>query len=134
MFQEEVADRICAAPDTPAYGRLSILAQWLCTTEIAMRLPPAAFVPPPKVASAVVRLVPRPAQPEPEAVARMERLTGAAFGQRRKMLRSALRPLGGEALLSRAGIAPSRRAETLSVTEFVMLHEAIGKKERIPED
>ena len=123
MFQQEVAERICAAPDTPAYGRLSVLAQWLCATEVAMRLPPAAFVPPPEVASAVVRLIPHPAQPAPEALAHMERLTAAAFGQRRKMLRGALRPLGGEALLARAGIAPDRRAETLSVAEFVALQE-----------
>lgn len=126
MFQREVAERICAAPGTPAYGRLSVLAQWLCTTDIVMRLPTAAFVPPPKVASAVVRLVPRSTQPEPEALARMERLTAAAFGQRRKMLRSALRPLGGEAFLMRAGIVPNRRAETLSVAEFVALQEAMG--------
>lgn len=125
MFQQEVAERICAAPDTPAYGRLSVLAQWLCTTELAMRLPPAAFVPPPKVASAVVRLVPRPAQPEPAALARMEQLTAAAFGQRRKMLRGALRSLGGEALLARVGIDPGRRAETLGIAEFVALQEAM---------
>lgn len=126
MFQQEVAERICAEPDTPAYGRLSVLAQWLCATEIVMRLPPAAFVPPPKVASAVVRLVPHSAQPKQEALASMERLTAVAFGQRRKMLRGALRPLGGEALLARAGIAPDRRAETLSVGEFVSLQEAMA--------
>jgi 16S rRNA (adenine1518-N6/adenine1519-N6)-dimethyltransferase len=118
MFQQEVADRICAAPDTPAYGRLSVLAQWICAAEFRLRIPPAAFVPPPKVFSAVVVLTPRPAQPEPALFAAMERLTAAAFGQRRKMLRGSLRLLGGEALLSRAGIAPDRRAETLSVAEF----------------
>ncbi len=126
MFQQEVAERICAVPNTSAYGRLSVLAQWLCTTEIALRLPPAAFVPAPKVWSAVVRLAPRPEQPEPRALARMERLTAAAFGQRRKMLRSALRPLGGEALLARAGIERNRRAETLSVAEFVALEKTMG--------
>jgi 16S rRNA (adenine1518-N6/adenine1519-N6)-dimethyltransferase len=118
MFQQEVADRICAAPDTPAYGRLSVLAQWICATEFRLRIPPAAFVPPPKVWSAVVVLTPRPAQPEATLFAAMERLTAAAFGQRRKMLRGALRPLGGEALLARAGIAPERRAETLDIAEF----------------
>ncbi|MCW3473145.1 16S rRNA (adenine(1518)-N(6)/adenine(1519)-N(6))-dimethyltransferase RsmA [Limobrevibacterium gyesilva] len=118
MFQEEVADRICAAPDTPAYGRLSVLAQWLCVTEFRLRIPPAAFVPPPKVWSAVVVLTPRPWQPEPALFAAMERLTAAAFGQRRKMLRGSLKPLGGEALLARADIAGERRAETLSVAEF----------------
>ena len=118
MFQLEVAERICAAPDTPAYGRLSILAQWVCTTELVLRLPPTAFVPPPKVFSAVVGFVPHAVQPEPALFATMERLTAAAFGQRRKMLRGSLKPLGGEALLRRADIEPERRAETLSVAEF----------------
>jgi 16S rRNA (adenine1518-N6/adenine1519-N6)-dimethyltransferase len=118
MFQREVAERIVASPGTEAYGRLSVLAGWICESHIAVRLPPAAFVPPPKVWSAVVVLTPRAEQPEPALFATMERLTAAAFGQRRKMLRGALRSLGGEALLARAGIAPERRAETLSVAEF----------------
>ena len=118
MFQREVAERIVAAPDTSAYGRLSVLAGWTCERHIAVRLPPEAFVPPPKVWSAVVVLTPHTTQPEPDLFAAMERLTAAAFGQRRKMLRGALKPLGGEALLTRAGIAPERRAETLSVAEF----------------
>jgi 16S rRNA (adenine1518-N6/adenine1519-N6)-dimethyltransferase len=118
MFQREVAERIVASPGTPAYGRLSVLAGWICDTHIALRLPPAAFVPPPKVWSAVVVLRPHGVQPEPALFTAMERLTAAAFGQRRKMLRGALRQLGGEALLGRAGIAPERRAETLSVAEF----------------
>jgi len=80
MFQQEVAERICAAPDTPEYGRLSVLAQWTCQTDIALRIPPAAFVPPPKVWSAVVNLVPHATQPEPALFAQMERLTAAAFG------------------------------------------------------
>lgn len=121
MFQLEVAERIVAVPGTGAYGRLSVLTQWLAEAAIVMRLPPRAFVPPPKVWSAVVRIRPRPAQPAPALLAVMERLTAAAFGQRRKMLRGALRPLGGEALLARAGIAPERRAETLSVAEFERL-------------
>jgi 16S rRNA (adenine1518-N6/adenine1519-N6)-dimethyltransferase len=118
MFQREVAERIAALPDTAAYGRLSVLARWICEVHIALRLPPAAFVLPPKVWSAVVVLRPHPVQPEPALFAAMERLTAAAFGQRRKMLRGALRQLGGEALLARAGIAPERRAETLSIAEF----------------
>jgi 16S rRNA (adenine1518-N6/adenine1519-N6)-dimethyltransferase len=118
MFQREVAERIVAAPGTEAYGRLSVLAGWICESHIAVRLPPAAFVPPPKVWSAVVVLTPRPDQPEPALFTAMERLTAAAFGQRRKMLRGALKPLGGEALLRRAEIASDRRAETLSVAEF----------------
>jgi len=118
MFQLEVAERIAAAPGTSAYGRLSVLAQWTCQAVLLMRLPPAAFVPPPKIWSAVVGLVPHPVQPPPELFAAMERLTAAAFGQRRKMLRGSLRALGGEALLERAGIAPERRAETLDIAEF----------------
>jgi 16S rRNA (adenine1518-N6/adenine1519-N6)-dimethyltransferase len=121
MFQEEVAQRIAAPAGTAAYGRLSVLAQWTCTASLALRIPPAAFTPPPKVFSAVVRLDPHPAQPEPALFARMERLTQAAFGQRRKMLRAALRGLLGaqtEAVLAAAAIAPERRGETLSVAEF----------------
>ncbi len=118
MFQLEVAERIAAVPDTSAYGRLSVLAQWTCRTALLMRLPPGAFVPPPKIWSAVVGLVPHAEQPAPELFAAMERLTAAAFGQRRKMLRGSLRGLGGEALLERAGIAPERRAETLDIAEF----------------
>lgn len=121
MFQQEVAERICAAPDTEAYGRLSVLAQWLCRAELRLRIPPGAFAPPPKVWSAVVVLTPHLAQPTPALLAAMERLTAAAFGQRRKMLRGSLKPLGGEALLARAGIAPERRAETLDVAEFEAL-------------
>jgi 16S rRNA (adenine1518-N6/adenine1519-N6)-dimethyltransferase len=118
MFQQEVAERICAAPGTAAYGRLGVLAQWCCDTDIVLRLPPAAFTPPPKVHSAVLRLAPHAIQPPKPLFAAMERLTAAAFGQRRKMLRSALRSLGGEALLAEAGIEPERRAETLSIAEF----------------
>ena len=118
MFQLEVAERICAAPDTPAYGRLSVLTQWVCRAALLLRLPPAAFTPPPKVWSAVVGLAPLEAQPPPDLFKTMERLTAAAFGQRRKMLRGSLRELGGEALLDRAAISGERRAETLSVLEF----------------
>lgn len=123
MFQQEVAERICAEPDTQAYGRLSVLTQWTCEARIVMRLPPGAFTPPPKVSSAVVSLTPRSVQPDPAVFRRMEALTAAAFGQRRKMLRGSLRGLGGETLLERAGIAPERRAETLSVAEFQRLVE-----------
>ncbi|WP_439576227.1 16S rRNA (adenine(1518)-N(6)/adenine(1519)-N(6))-dimethyltransferase RsmA [Elioraea sp.] len=122
MFQQEVAERIVAVPDSSAYGRLSVLAQWIAKARIVLRLPAAAFTPPPKVASAVVHLVPRPGQPSRALFAALERVTAAAFGQRRKMLRSALKPLGdAEALLNEAGIDPSRRAETLSVAEFERL-------------
>jgi 16S rRNA (adenine1518-N6/adenine1519-N6)-dimethyltransferase len=119
MFQQEVAERICAAPDTEAYGRLGVLAQWRCRTTFLMRLPPGAFSPPPKVYSAVVGLTPHPEDPGPALFATMERLTAAAFGQRRKMLRGSLKSLGdAEGLLGAAGIAGDRRAETLSVAEF----------------
>ena len=118
MFQLEVAERVCAAPDTAAFGRLSVLVQWTCEATVLLRIPPAAFVPPPKVWSAVVGLVPRPCQPGADLLRAMERLTAAAFGQRRKMLRGSLRALGGESLLDRAGIAADRRAETLSLAEW----------------
>jgi 16S rRNA (adenine1518-N6/adenine1519-N6)-dimethyltransferase len=121
MFQKEVAERLCAAPNTSAYGRLSILTQWLTTADIRMTIPAASFHPPPKVDSALVHLVPKPNQPPQAAQTAMSRLTAAAFGQRRKMLRSSLKPLNGDTLLTRAGIDPTRRAETLSVAEFETL-------------
>jgi 16S rRNA (adenine1518-N6/adenine1519-N6)-dimethyltransferase len=125
MFQREVAERICAVRGTGAYGRLSVLAQWLCHAEIVLRIPPGAFVPPPKVWSALVRLRPRVEQPLPNEIRAMESLTEAAFGQRRKMLRSSLRALGGEELLAECGIAPSRRGETLTVAEYASLAGAL---------
>lgn len=118
MFQLEVAERICAAPNTSGYGRLGVLAQWTCDVTLLMRLPPGAFLPPPKVWSAVVGLVPKADQPPADLFRTLERLTAAAFGQRRKMLRGSLRGLGGEALLEKGGIAPERRAETLTVAEW----------------
>ncbi len=121
MFQEEVAQRITAAPNSAAYGRLSVLAQFLCDARLVLRLSPQAFVPPPKVSSAVVQLRPRRPFPDTRLREGLERLTAAAFGQRRKMLRRTLAPIGGEALLARAGISGERRAESLSVAEFVQL-------------
>ncbi|MGC8477009.1 MAG: ribosomal RNA small subunit methyltransferase A, partial [Acetobacteraceae bacterium] len=122
MFQQEVAERIAAAPGAAAYGRLSVLAQWTCAVRLGLRLPPAAFTPPPRVHSAVIGLTPHALQPSPALFSAMERLTAAAFGQRRKMLRGALRALLPDAaiaaLLGAGGIAPDRRAETLSVAEF----------------
>lgn len=126
MFQAEVAERLAARPASSAYGRLSVLAQFVCDVELRLTLPPGAFVPPPKVTSAVVVLTPHAAQPQPALLASMERVTAAAFGQRRKMLRGSLRGLGGEALLARAGIAPDRRAETLDVAEFERLAQELG--------
>ncbi len=124
MFQLEVAERICAPPASSAYGRLGVLAQFCCEADVAMHIPPAAFTPPPAVISAIVVLRPHAHQPSPALFAAMERVTAAAFGQRRKMLRGALRGLGGEALLAAAGIAGERRAETLSVAELARLAEA----------
>lgn len=121
MFQQEVAARLVAQPDTEAFGRLSVLAQWLCTVELRMRLPPGAFVPPPKVWSAVVVLRPKVAQPSAALLRSMEAVTAAAFGQRRKMLRSSLKPLGGLSLLERAEVDPERRGETLDVATFERL-------------
>ncbi len=125
MFQREVAARIVAAPGSPAYGRLSVLAQWRADVRIGLRLPPGAFTPPPKVESAVVLLVPRPPA-FPLRLRTLEKVTAAAFGQRRKMLRQALKSLPGavEALPS-LGIDPQARAETLSVSAFARLAKAL---------
>ncbi|TPL85896.1 16S rRNA (adenine(1518)-N(6)/adenine(1519)-N(6))-dimethyltransferase RsmA [Mesorhizobium sp. B2-3-14] len=124
MFQREVAQRIVAAPDSDAYGRLGVLAGWRTQARIAFDVPPQAFTPPPKVTSSVVHLEPR-ATPLPADVKKLARVTEAAFGQRRKMLRQSVKSLGGEALLERVGIDPTRRAETLSVEEFVRLTNAV---------
>lgn len=128
MFQREVADRIVAVPDTAAYGRLAVLAQWRSRARIAMPVHRSAFTPPPKVMSAVVAIEPAEA-PDGAASADIERLTAAAFGQRRKMLRQSLRsvPAAIEAM-AMLGIDPTRRAETLSVDEFVALARAIRRE------
>jgi 16S rRNA (adenine1518-N6/adenine1519-N6)-dimethyltransferase len=127
MFQREVADRIVAQPGTDAYGRLSVLAQWRASAKIAMNVHRSAFVPPPKVMSAVVHVVPG-AQPEAVSMRTIETLTAAAFGQRRKMLRQSLKSVTGAVdLLPEVGIAPERRAETVSVDEFVALGRALER-------
>lgn len=127
MFQLEVAERIVAAPDTSAYGRLAVLAQWRGSPRIAMKVHRSAFVPPPKVMSAVVHIVPGE-QPGGVRAADLERLTAAAFGQRRKMLRRSLAGVEGAVeALERIGIDPARRAETLSVGDFVDLAREIGR-------
>jgi 16S rRNA (adenine1518-N6/adenine1519-N6)-dimethyltransferase len=126
MFQREVADRIVAQPGTDAYGRLAILAQWRCEARIAMPVHRSAFTPPPKVMSAVVHLTPKP-QPEGVRMATLEALTGAAFGQRRKMLRQSLKGVSGalEAMES-AGVAAERRPETLELEEWLNLARELG--------
>jgi len=120
MFQREVGLRIVADQEDDHYGRLGVLAGWRTDPHMMFDVPPQAFSPPPKVTSTVVHLIPR-ANPLPCDVSKLERITHAAFGQRRKMLRQSLKPVGGEALLAKAGIDPQRRAETLSVEEFVKL-------------
>jgi 16S rRNA (adenine1518-N6/adenine1519-N6)-dimethyltransferase len=124
MFQREVAERIVARPGTEHYGRLGVLAGWRTEARVAFDVPPQAFTPPPKVTSSVVHLVPREA-PLPADVKTLGRVTEAAFGQRRKMLRQSLKALGGERLLEAAAIDGTRRAETLSVEEFVRLANAL---------
>jgi 16S rRNA (adenine1518-N6/adenine1519-N6)-dimethyltransferase len=123
MFQKEVAERIVAAPGSGAYGRLGVLAGWRTEAKIVFDVPPQAFTPPPKVTSSVVHLVPR-AEPLPCDAEALGRITQAAFGQRRKMLRQSLKGFGGERLLETVGIDPTRRAVTLTVEEFCALARA----------
>ena len=120
MFQKEVGQRIVAQADDDHYGRLGVLCGWRTEAHMAFDISPQAFTPPPKVTSSVVHLTPRE-KPIPCAVDKLEKITQAAFGQRRKMLRQSLKPLGGETLLLKADIDPQRRAETLSVEEFCRL-------------
>lgn len=124
MFQKEVADRVAARAGSDAYGRLSVIAQAVCEARVVMDLPARAFTPPPKVASAVVRLDPRPDAPPPEVLAALEKVTAAAFGQRRKMLRSSLKALGGAELCETAGLDPNARAEVIDVAGFIRLAAA----------
>jgi 16S rRNA (adenine1518-N6/adenine1519-N6)-dimethyltransferase len=128
MFQREVAERIVAREDDEAYGRLGVLANWRAETKILFDISPAAFVPPPKVTSSVVRLVPRPA-PEPCDRKLLERISAAAFGQRRKMLRQSLKGLGVDpaVLAAAAGVDPTRRAETIPVSGFVAMARELAK-------
>ncbi|AOF89540.1 16S rRNA (adenine(1518)-N(6)/adenine(1519)-N(6))-dimethyltransferase RsmA [Sinorhizobium sp. RAC02] len=124
MFQREVGLRIVAEDNDDHYGRLGVLCGWRTDARMAFDVPPQAFTPPPKVTSSVVHLEPI-ANPLACDVSALERVTHAAFGQRRKMLRQSVKSLGGEALLARAEIDPQRRAETLSVEEFVRLANAL---------
>jgi 16S rRNA (adenine1518-N6/adenine1519-N6)-dimethyltransferase len=117
MFQREVGLRIVAEADDDHYGRLGVLCGWRTNARMAFDVPPQAFSPPPKVTSSVVHLEPLE-NPIPCSTANLEKVTMAAFGQRRKMLRQSVKSIGGEALLAKAGIDPQRRVETLSVEEF----------------
>ena len=128
MFQKEVADRIAAPPGGKTYGRLSVISQWRAEIRRDLTVPARAFTPPPKVDSAVVTLTPRQA-PEPAEWAFLERVTAAAFGQRRKMLRASLKPLGdAEGLLATAGLRPTARAEEIDVTGFAALARALAER------
>lgn len=127
MFQQEVAERIIAAPGSDAYGRLAVLAQWRSTPRIAMKVHRSAFTPPPKVMSAIVHVEPA-AMPEGVSARMLERVTEAAFGQRRKMLRQSLKGLPGAIdALEVLGIDSQRRAETLDVAEFVSIARVLTK-------
>ena len=126
MFQKEVVDRLTAAPSSSAYGRLSVIVQWLCEVEALFDINPKAFIPAPKVTSTVARLTPRVSPLAPARMETLERVTAAAFGQRRKMLRSSLKSLGEPlALCEQAGIDPTRRAETIDVEGFCALARAV---------
>ena len=126
MFQQEVAQRIVAPPGGSAYGRLAVLAQWRSTAKLAMKVHRSAFTPPPKVMSAIVHVTPA-AMPEGVSARLLERLTEAAFGQRRKMLRQSLKSMPGAVeALDALGIDPQRRAETLSIAEFTALARTLG--------
>jgi 16S rRNA (adenine1518-N6/adenine1519-N6)-dimethyltransferase len=126
MFQREVAERLAAASGSGTYGRLSVLVQWLCEVEIVMHLPGAAFVPPPQVASTLVRLTPRPRPLAPADKLALERVLAAAFGQRRKMLRVSLKSLRvnpGE-MLAEAEVSPTARAEEIDIGAFCRLAQS----------
>ncbi len=126
MFQKEVVDRLAAVPRSGDYGRLSVITQWRCEVRPQFNVAREAFTPPPKVLSTVVRLIPRPQPLAPARMETLERVTAAAFGQRRKMLRSSLKSLGdADALLAAAGIDPSQRAEEVSVEGFCALARAV---------
>ncbi len=131
MVQKEVAERICAAPRTPAYGRLGALVGWRAEARRLFDVDPRAFTPPPRVVSSVVRIVPRAALLAEAEFAVFERVTAAAFGQRRKMLRSALATLGGDpaALLDVAGVPPTARAEELPIESLCALARALADRE-----
>src|SRR3569833_1517710 len=127
MFQKEVAQRITARPGTEHYGRLSVLTQWRAQPKILFDVNRSAFVPPPSVTSAIVRLEPREKPLAPARLQSLEAVTAAAFGQRRKMLRQSLKPLGGEVLAEKAGIDPTARPEDLTIEQFAALARAIAR-------
>lgn len=128
MFQKEVAERLTARPKSSAYGRLSVLTQWLCETEILFTVPPSCFVPPPKVTSAVVFLKPRTCPLAQARIDLLEKVTAAAFNQRRKMLRSSLKSIGDpQELCAAANVSPTARAEEIGIEAFCAMARCLEK-------
>lgn len=123
MFQKEVAERICEEPGSKTFGRLSVISQWICTVDRVFDLPPSAFTPPPKVTSSIVRLIPKSLSGPQPTFRQVETITAAAFGQRRKMLKSCLKPFPG--ILDRTDIDGGKRAEQLQVDDFIVLARAM---------
>ena len=136
MFQKEMACRLIASPGSADYGRLAVLTHWLCEGKRLFDLSPQAFTPPPRVISTLIQLTPRPAPLYPASLMALQKVVGAAFGQRRKMLRTALKTLGIDALelLTTAGIAPTRRGESLDLEEFCVLARLFEKQTENKED
>jgi 16S rRNA (adenine1518-N6/adenine1519-N6)-dimethyltransferase len=132
MFQKEVAQRLAGQPGSKDYGRLTVMTQWLSEVRLLFDVPARAFTPAPKVTSTVVALTPRPAPLHPAVLSELERVTAAAFGQRRKMLRQSLKSLGVPvpALIAAAGVAETARAEALTLAEFCALARAFGELAR----
>lgn len=130
MFQKEVAARLVAQPRSADYGRLTILAQWLCEVRVLFDIPPRAFTPPPKVISSIVSLRPRSAPMAPARLKTLERVTAAAFGKRRKMLRQSLKPLFADsvAAITSLDLEPTARAEELSVQDFCRLAQLVDAR------
>jgi 16S rRNA (adenine1518-N6/adenine1519-N6)-dimethyltransferase len=129
MFQKEVAERLSAVPRTKEYGRLSVITQWLCTVETKLELPPSAFTPPPKVNSTVVHITPHKNRHDAFSFNTMEKLTGAAFGQRRKMLRQSLKGLNVDhmRLIAEAEITETARAEEIDIAGFIRMATVLEK-------
>lgn len=123
MFQKEVAERIVAKPGGKVYGRLSVMAQWLCDVQKIYDLPPSAFTPPPKVTSSIVRFTPRPLPENSPSFASVEKVTAMAFNQRRKMIRASMKPY--LSVIEALGLDPTLRAENLTVSDFIALADKI---------
>ncbi len=132
MFQKEVAERLVAQPGAKSYGRLSILTQWLCHAELKFDVPPQAFIPPPKIISSVVHLIPRQRPLYDCRKEDLEATTAIAFGQRRKMLRASFKKHGGETLLLSADIDPTSRPQELSIEAFTRLANKMRQQNLFP--